>query len=229
MTAHPLDRPVWSALTTRQQTLAQGGGAALRFAPQYGPFGALRDGSPESWAALTALAPVGDGLGIVEASPAPAPKGVTVLQEAELVQMALERLTPGPDPDFEIMDLGDEDAPEMRALAELTRPGPFSTETHRLGAFVGVKQDGRLAAMAGERMQPEGFTEVSGVCTHPDWRGRGYAAGLSRRVAERILARGETPFLHAYATNTAAIGLYEALGFVLRSRMTMRALAGTGW
>jgi predicted GNAT family acetyltransferase len=225
---HPLDRPVWSALATRQKALALGGDAALRFAPQYGPFGALRDGAPESWAALTALAPFGDGLGIVEAHPDPAPAGVTVLQEAELVQMVLERLTPGPEPEFEIVDLGEADAPEMRALAELTRPGPFSTATHRLGDFIGVKQDGRLAAMAGERMKPAGFTEVSGVCTHPDWRGHGYAAALSRRVAGRILARGETPFLHAYATNTAAIGLYETLGFRLRSRMTMRALAGTG-
>ena len=89
----------------------------------------------------------------------------------------------------------------MLALATLTRPGPFFARTHQLGAFIGVKQDGRLVAMAGERMQPTGFTEVSGVCTHPDPRGRGYAGGLMRQVAARILARGETPFLHAYADN----------------------------
>ncbi|MEI9963878.1 MAG: GNAT family N-acetyltransferase [Caulobacteraceae bacterium] len=106
----------------------------------------------------------------------------------------------------------------MLALATLTQPGPFFARTHQLGDFIGVKQEGRLVAMAGERMRPTGFTEVSGVCTHPDWRGRGYAAGLMRLVAARILARGETPFLHVYASNTGAIALYEALGFRLRRR-----------
>jgi predicted GNAT family acetyltransferase len=220
--AHPLDRPVWSALASRQADLALGGDLARRFAPEYGPFGAAADASPAAWAALLALA--GEGLAIVEAEPAPLPPGVIAAQEAELVQMAMARLADRPPPEFEIVPLGEADAPEMRALAELTRPGPFSTRTHQLGDFVGVKQAGRLVAMAGERMKPEGFTEVSGVCSHPDWRGRGYAAALIGVVASRILARGETPFLHSYASNTGAIGLYEALGFELRSRMTMRVL-----
>jgi len=84
---------------------------------------------------------------------------------------------------------------------------------------------GQLAAMAGERMKPDGFTEVSGVCTHPDHRGRGYAGALSRIVAQRIVARGETPFLHAYADNAAAVGLYETLGFRIRARPVMTVLA----
>jgi predicted GNAT family acetyltransferase len=91
-----------------------------------------------------------------------------------------------------------------------------------------VKEGGRLVAMAGERMRVEGHTEVSGVCTHPDVRGRGLAAALSRVVADRIRARGETPFLHAFADNAAAIGLYEQLGFVLRRRLVMTALAPGG-
>jgi len=113
----------------------------------------------------------------------------------------------------------------MLALATLTKPGPFFARTHQLGDFVGVKRDGVLVAMAGERMKPAGFTEVSGVCTHPDHRGHGYAAGLSRIVAQRILARGEVPFLHAYATNTAAIAIYQALGFRLRLEATLTILA----
>jgi hypothetical protein len=221
---HPLDRPVWSALTSRQARLGLGGDLARRFAPEYGPFGAAAEPSPEGWAALLAL--VGEGLAIVEAEPAPLPQGVAALQEAELVQMAMAKLADGAASEFEIVPLTDADAPEMRALAELTRPGPFSSRTHQLGDFVGVKQSGCLIAMAGERMKPDGFTEVSGVCTHPDWRGRGYAAALIRVVAGRILDRGETPFLHSYATNTGAIALYEALGFRLRSRMSMRVLAG---
>ena len=96
---------------------------------------------------------------------------------------------------------------------------------HALGAFVGIKQDGRLVAMAGERMRPEGFTEVSGVCTLPDHRGRGYAGRLMQVVAGRIAARGETPFLHSYASNLGAIRLYESLGFVIRREVTATVLA----
>jgi len=128
----------------------------------------------------------------------------------------LDRLAPVA-ASVDLVPLGAADAPEMLALATLTEPGPFGPRTHELGGFLGVKLDGRLVAMAGERMKPEGFTEVSGVCTHPDHRGHGYAAMLSTAVAERVLARGETPFLHAYASNTAAIGLYERLGFRLRT------------
>jgi len=113
----------------------------------------------------------------------------------------------------------------MLALATETRPGPFFARTHQLGDFVGVKAGGRLIAMAGERMKPEGYTEVSGVCTDPGHRGRGYAGALMRVVAHRILARGETPFLHSYAHNTGAIGLYQSLGFALRSEMTMQVLS----
>lgn len=222
---HPLDRPVWSALTSRQASLGLGGDLARRFAPEFGPFAAAADPSSEAWAALLALAD--EGLAVVEAEPAPLPSGVVAAQEAELVQMVMDRLVDGPAAELDVLLLSDADAREMRALAELTRPGPFSSRTHELGDFVGVRQGGRLVAMAGERMKPAGFTEVSGVCTHPDWRGRGYAAALIRIGAARILARGETPFLHSYATNTGAIALYEALGFRLRRRMTMRVLAGS--
>lgn len=87
-----------------------------------------------------------------------------------------------------------------------------------------MKANGRLVAMAGERMKPDGFTEVSGVCTHPEHRGRGYAGALMRLVAGRILDRGETPFLHAYASNRGAIALYQTLGFTLRRGVLMTRL-----
>jgi predicted GNAT family acetyltransferase len=112
----------------------------------------------------------------------------------------------------------------MFALANLTRPGPFCERTHRLGDFVGVKVDGQLVAMAGERLRLPGFTEVSGVCTHPDHRGHGYAAALMSVVAGRIQGWGETPFLHVYAHNTGAIRLYEALGYRVRRVMKMTVL-----
>lgn len=224
---HPLDRPVWSALTTRQRNLALGDARALRFDPAYGVFAAAADADPASLSALAALNPPGGGLATVEARPLPPPPGVAVARVGDLVQMTADALAAGGRA-VEAEPLTDADAPEMLALARLTEPGPFFERTHQLGDFVGVKLDGRLVAMAGERMKPAGFTEVSGVCTHPDFRGRGYAGALMRLVAARILARGETPFLHAYAANTGALALYESLGFRLRGRITMTVLAPPG-
>ncbi len=194
----------------------------MRFAPEYGPFAAAADTSADSLTALIALVPAQGGLAIVETGELSPPPGMEA-RSAVCHQMIAEKLTPG-EPTFSFEPLTEADAAEMLALATLTRPGPFAARTNRLGDFIGVKQDGRLVAMAGERMKPEGFTEVSGVCTHPDFRGRGYAGGLMRIVAARILARGETPFLHVYATNTGAIALYESLGFALRRAVTITVL-----
>lgn len=220
---HPLDRPVWRALSTRQASLAQGDALALRLAADYGAFAAAADGSPASQAALAALPCDDNGLILVEPEAAAPPPGMRVTLSAPCVQMMADEvreIAPG----FEVLALSDADAPEMLALATLTRPGPFFRRTHRLSQFIGVRVGGRLAAMAGERLLPEGYAEVSGVCTHPDCRGHGYAAALSAIVARRILARGETPFLHAYADNAAAIRLYEALGFSLRRVVTLTVL-----
>jgi len=215
MPINPLDRPAWSALTGGWAHLAQGDERALRVEPDHGPFAAPADFTPDSIEAIGSL-PGADGeLWLVETTPLPPLPGLVILREADVTQMVAETITPG-EPDFEVMVLGKADAPEMLALATLTRPGPFLSKTHRLGRFIGVKRDGRLVAMAGERMRMPGFAEVSGVCTHPDHRGRGYAAGLMRLVARRMLDRGETPFLHAYATNEGAIGLYQTLGFRVR-------------
>lgn len=222
--SHPLDRPVWSAFTTRQAALARHTEGALRVAPDYGPFAAMTDFSAESQAALVALLTDDKPVWIVEAEDVPTPPGTVVLRTAPLLQMTAEAIHSAP-ATFEMLPLTEEDAPEMLALALLTEPGPFSHHTHRLGEFLGVKVDGKLVAMAGERMRPTGFTEVSGVCTHPDHRGKGYAGGLMRAVAERILAQGETPFLHVYASNAGAIALYETLGFTIRRGIGVTVLA----
>ena len=169
---HPLDRPVWSALTTRQAPLSLGDARALRFAPDYAAFGAAADEEHASQAALAALVPPDGELWLVETDPPAPPPGAVVIKSALCWQMTAEALNPAGEPGFEVTALTDADGPEMLALATLTQPGPFFVRTHQLGDFVGVKQDGGLVAMAGERMRPTGFTEVSGVCTHPDHRGR---------------------------------------------------------
>jgi predicted GNAT family acetyltransferase len=221
--AHPLDRPVWSCLTTRQAALALGDARAVRLKAEYGIFVAAADQTPENLVALADLVPAGTAVALVEPGAIPLPPGLETLSTATCNQMVVDRLTPG-EPNFEIVTLCDDDAPQMLALATLTKPGPFAARTHQLGDFIGVKHDGKLVAMAGERMKPTGFTEVSGVCTLPDWRGRGYGGALMRMVAARILARGETPFLHVYADNQGAIALYEALGFRFRRALTMTVL-----
>jgi len=222
---HPLDRPVWSALNSRQAPLALGDARALRFDPDYALFAAAADDSPESTEALGRLNVSPNGMGLVEAGDMPLPPAAVVRASAACVQMVAASLNGGGKA-VAFEPLGEAEAAEMLALATLTVPGPFFEKTHRLGDFIGVKQDGRLVAMAGERMKPDGFTEVSGVCTHPDHRGRGYAGALMRVVTARILERGEQAFLHAYAANTATIALYETLGFRVRTPITYTVLDG---
>jgi predicted GNAT family acetyltransferase len=222
--SHPLDRPVWSALTGRQSPISLSLGSAVRFAPEYGLFAAIPDFSDQSLADLAALVGAHGDVALVEPQAPPPIPGLAVRSQAVCWQMIAETPNPVGEPAFDFVPLSEDDAPQMLELATLTAPGPFFARTHRLGRFVGVKLDGKLVAMAGERMQPEGFTEVSGVCTHPDHRGRGYAAGLMLDVAARIRARGEVPFLHSYAHNSGAIALYEALGFEFSRELVMATL-----
>lgn len=215
--SHPLDRPIWSALTGRQAQLARGGEAAWRLDPAMGWFAAAA--RPEDSSAIAALAEEATPLILFEDAPYPADQGFTV-QADEMVQMIADRLdSPGPGP--AIVTLGDDDAPAMLALATLTRPGPFLAGTHRFGGFVGIRDGDALVAMAGTRLRVPGFVEVSGVCTHPDHRGQGHGARLIRAVAGAIVAGGDQPCLHSYARNTGANALYERLGFRERRRLTV--------
>lgn len=200
----------------------------MRLDPDHGLFAASADLSAQSLAALTPLLPADGPMWIVETEPVAAPPGAQVVQHADVWQMVATDLSPDAPRNVEIVPLTDADAPRMRTLADLTEPGPFLASTHRLGEFIGVVRDGVLAAMAGERLKPAGFTEVSGVCTHPDHRGQGYAAVLTHAVARKIQDRGETPFLHVYAGNIGAIRVYEALGFTLRRVMVLTVLARAG-
>jgi predicted GNAT family acetyltransferase len=212
---HPLDRPIWNTLTTRHAALALGEGLAVRLDPRFGPFAATRDERPESFAALHALAKATGDVVLFTPEKPPLPETFQVLMASDIQQFV--GIAPSSLADrADIRALSADDASEMLALAELTKPGPFLPRTRELGAFYGVRIDGRLAAMAGERFKLPGYTEISAVCTHPDFRGMGLAAALIARVAEGIQARGETPFLHVFSHNVSAIAVYRRLGMVCR-------------
>lgn len=216
-----LDRPVWASLR-HQPHWGVGDERARRFKPDINRFAATPDESAESLTALAALVQPGDDAVFIAQVPAiVVPPALVAAKEALGVQMMATRPLP---PDDDVLLLTDADAAEMLALATLTEPGPFLARTHTMGRFIGVRIDGRLAAMAGERMRFPGHVEVSGVCTHPDFRGQGLARRLSAAVTADIQRRGEQPFLHAWATNTAAIALYESLGFVRRATVNIAVL-----
>ena len=225
--SHILDRPVWNALNSRHADLSEGNSLARRYAPAIHPFASTRDASPESLGALAALARPGETLIVLQRDAMPLPPGFALAGEAPGVQMVAERALEEVRDD-RIERLGEADAAEMLDLATLTKPGPFTLRAQALGDFWGVRENGRLIAMAGERLKQDGLAEVSGVCTHPDARGRGLGRLLTLFVAGRILARGEQPFLHTYAGNATAIALYERIGFRLRSTMHVTMLNRCG-
>ena len=225
---HPLDRPLWNALTTRLAARSLGDARAVRIDPSIGVFLAAADDGADSRAALTALAIRYPGSGLVElegGAMVDVLPDLPVASRNPCVQMVATSLTAGTRQGLDIEPLSEADAPEMLALATLTRPGPFRERTHQLGGFIGVRREGRLVAMAGQRLRVEGFTELSGVCVHPDFRGQGLAGALSRVVVARILETGEHAFLHAYAGHEATIRLYRSLGFAIRARVIYTVMA----
>lgn len=221
---HPLDRPVWATLTTYHASLSEGNELARRFLPDVNLFASSCDNTPASLQALALLVKPEESVLVLQVPKIVIPVGLVEVKATEGVQMVATRSLAGGLADEDIRMLTETDVPEMLELARLTEPGPFLPRTHRMGAFFGIRIEGRLAAMAGERMRLPGYTEVSGVCTHPDFRGRGLARRLSAMVAARIEARGERPFLHSWKANQAAISLYEALGFEFRTDVNVSVL-----
>ncbi|MFI0961099.1 GNAT family N-acetyltransferase [Streptomyces sp. NPDC021080] len=212
---HILDNAVWAALTGPHAHLAERVGRAARYPRDVSPFAAVADpADPRSWDDLAEL--VGPGTLTPVTGVQAVPVGWSVEQSGEGVQLTATALRSEPAP--EAVRLGPADVPEILELIALTRPGPFLPRTVELGTYLGIREDGRLIALAGERLRPPGWTEISAVCTRPGHRGRGLATRLVRAVAAGIGERGDTPFLHAAAENTNAIRLYESIGFTLRRR-----------
>jgi predicted GNAT family acetyltransferase len=219
-----LDNPIWHSLAGRHAHLAVGAeagrGLVRRYPAEIGPLAALREATPEAYAELAALVPEGDHAVLFFMGTAAIPEGWQLVRGGTLVQMVCPVAPEEPRPGT-VVELGPEDYPEMLALATLTEPGPFRAQTGQLGGFVGIRVDGRLAAMAGQRLSLEGFAEVSAVCTHPEFRGRGFAQALVATVARAIHATRRVPFLTAFEENTGAIRVYEQVGFVERRRIEL--------
>jgi predicted GNAT family acetyltransferase len=220
---HPLDHPVWHALTTRQAALAEGGTLARRYPSDIAPFADMPDMSAQSFAALGALMSPSDYAVLFTPDPVTAPAEFkTLLAKTGEQMIGMPAESSGGTAD--IVTLGADDVTAMMELTKLTNPGPFAARTRELGTFLGVRIDGRLVAMAGERMKPAEYTEITAVCVHPDFRGRGYAQMLLGAVARQISARGEIPFLHVFSDNDSAIALYRRQGMEIRRRLHVTVL-----
>ncbi|GAA2268274.1 GNAT family N-acetyltransferase [Nonomuraea roseoviolacea subsp. roseoviolacea] len=217
-----LDDPVRASLLGAHARLAERRGRVLRYPPDVSAFLSMPPApGPADWADVAAL--VGPGGHVALTGPMPAaPVGWEEVMDVPGVQLTGEHVAGADDAD--VVRLGPEDVPEMLDLVERTKPGPFLPRTIELGVYLGLRFGGVLVAMAGERLHPPGWTEISAVCTAPDHRGRGLATRLVLAVAAGIRNRGETPFLHAAAANTGAIRLYERLGFRLRRTPDFRAV-----
>ncbi|GAA2685343.1 MULTISPECIES: GNAT family N-acetyltransferase [Actinosynnema] len=209
----PLDNPSWSALTGEQARFAEGSGGARRYRADVAPFHSVpADPDATAWRDLARL--TGPGALAVLNTNADLPPDWELVQHIPAVQLVDDGITPAPDD--EALRLGASDVPEMLDLVARTQPGPFLPRTVELGNYLGVRRGGALVAMAGERMRPDGHTEISAVCTDPAHRGQGLAARLVLAVAVGIAERGETAMMHAAAANTGAIRVYEKLGFAVR-------------
>ncbi|MDH6258758.1 GNAT family N-acetyltransferase [Bradyrhizobium sp. BR13661] len=222
-----LDRPIWSALTTSQKHLAEGGPRALRYPVDMTPFADMVDMSAASFAALGDLMAPSQVAALFTPEPVEVPAGFNVVIAQSGDQM-IGSPADSPLRDAEIVRLGAADVPAMMSLVALTKPGPFAARTHELGTFLGIRDGGKLVAMTGERMKPGKFVEMTAVCVHPDYRGRGYAQALLAAVARQIEARGEIPFLHVFSNNSSAIALYERQGMRLRRRLHVTAFMKQG-
>jgi ribosomal protein S18 acetylase RimI-like enzyme len=217
-----LDNPVWAALDGPHARFAQRVGGAARYDPDVTGFAALVDrADPRAWADLATLVGPGGSVAISGDEVEP-PDGWHIQFRGPGVQLIDEELETVDD--IEAVSLGAADVPDILDLVERTRPGPFQARTVELGTYLGIRRGGKLVAMAGERVHPPGWTEISAVCTDDAYRGQGLATRLVRAVAAGIRRRGETPFMHAAASNINAIRLYESLGFRLRKRTVFAML-----
>jgi ribosomal protein S18 acetylase RimI-like enzyme len=218
-----LDNPIWSALTTEHQHLARSHGLARRYLPDVSPFAGFLDPTEDAFADLERLVSPGEHVAFFTASPFDVPGGWQVDRSRWIDQMICDTSLAAPP--LAPLPLGTTDVPEMLELTAATDPGPFLPQTIQMGSYFGIRaSDGRLVAMAGERLQSTAFAEISAVCTLPEFRGRGYARGLVTFLAAQILATGKTPFLHVKSENGAKV-VYQKIGFRIRAEIWLTVIS----
>lgn len=214
-----LDHPLWAALTGEQSSMALSHGDARRFSDDVSPLAGLRAPTEKAFADLAHLVPIDGSVAFFTPAEITIPNGWEFAHEGWLEQMIFEGERPSPPPSPLL--LTEADVPDILALTAATEPGPFRNRTIDFGRYFGIRsEDGRLVSLSGERIRFGRFTEVSAVCTDPDFRGQGHAARLVSTVVAHILEEGRIPILHVLPENEAARGLYEKLGF--RSRRVLR-------
>ncbi|MFF8844052.1 GNAT family N-acetyltransferase [Streptomyces sp. NPDC015127] len=218
-----LDDPVGQSLRGHHAHLARALGRAASYLPDVATFSSVStDPGEAGWTDLARLLGRGAFADMFNC-PATPPDWEPVFTLEGLQMVGPAGCRPGHAQGATgVVELGPGDVPEMLDLTARTQPGPFWPRTHELGTYVGIRENGTLVAMAGERLRPPGWTEISAVCTAPEARGRGHATRLIRVLTARITARDERPFLHVSAANTSAIALYKQLGFEVRKQVTFR-------
>lgn len=222
-----LNHIFWNALSGSQRHLTLGTGTARRFAPGLSPLAGFADPAAPEFAALAPYCAPGEKLYCYFWTDQ-LPPGWRIEHEFPVLSM-LWQGTEFAAPDTEsIVRLGPEHTEQAMELTALTRPGPFGPRTMELGEYFGIFENGQLCAMTGERLYAAPLREVSAVCTHPDFQGRGLARRLMSVVMHRQLQRGEIPFLHVSTENAVARSLYERLGFRDFRETLIRVIAYEG-
>ncbi len=226
---NPLDNPAWAALTTHQAHLSRGGARARRYRDDLAPIAALGGREAAALEELVGLIPQGGSVSLpATLESIILPPQLTRTLDKNLVQMVCETRVEVPPRGVALGVLGEADIPEMLALTALTHPGPFQSHTYTLGLYLGIRVDGRLAAMGGQRMHLPGYREISAVCTHPDFQGRGYARAIVARLVTETFDSGLTPFLHVEESNERAQAVYRTLGFAQRRTLPLLVVTRVG-
>jgi GNAT superfamily N-acetyltransferase len=217
-----LDNPVWSSLQSRHRAMARVAGDAARFPPEVAPFLAVAHADADIGDAIETLVAADETVYLLGVAPR-VPAGWSLKSYGLLAQMACASpidVIDGPD----AIELSEAHCADVLELTALVYPHYFRPRTMDMGRYFGIYREGRLAAMIGERLGSETHTELSAICTHPEFNGRGYARRLIAQLTNDNLARGRTPFLHVSRENPRALGLYERIGYRHRPGIGFRSL-----